>query len=373
MRIVWMSGKHFRNLGEDVLRLHPRFNVLVGSNAQGKTNALELAHTLAELKSFRTTRHGEMVAHGYPEAALFGEVERLGVERHVRVLLGDRSRRVWVNDQLFRRLADYLGLFQAVLFSPEDVSLLKGAPAERRRWLDRAVFNSRAAYLEDLNLYQEAVRQRNALLDEGKGGPLLEVYDEQVCGYGARVLWARLTYLGEWVTRFREAFGCIFGKNLDLSVRYDASWSSDGALLGGQWPQEALRGMLWEAMRAGRRDEQRRRKCLFGPHRDDVTVVLGGQEAKATASQGQHRALVLALKISEINLLRDRFGVEPLLLLDDVSSELDKERNGQLFDFLSQFTGQVLITTTDRAHVPIQRDVRVWRVDAGALTCVEGE
>jgi DNA replication and repair protein RecF len=157
-------------------------------------------------------------------------------------------------------------------------------------------------------------------------------------------------------------------------VRYEAAWGAAGEeVLGGAWTEEALRGRLHEAIQAGRRQEQRRRKCLYGPHRDDVVVALEGQEVKASASQGQHRALVLALKISEINLLRDRFGVEPLLLLDDVSSELDRERNGQLFDFLGRFGGQVLITTTDRAHVPLRGEARVWEVEAGALRCVEGE
>ncbi len=143
-------------------------------------------------------------------------------------------------------------------------------------------------------------------------------------------------------------------------------------LEGGVWDVEVLRGRLEEALRVGRRDELRRGKCLYGPHRDDVVVGLDGQLAKAMASQGQHRALVLSLKISEINLLNERFGVEPLLLLDDVSSELDKEKNAQLFNFLKQFSGQVFITTTDRGHVPLQDDVSEWRVEGGHLRQVGG-
>ncbi len=212
MRILSMGLRNFRNLGELHVKPNPRFNVLVGQNAQGKTNVLEGVHALAHLKSFRATQHMEMVATGWPEAVLVAEVERLGVERHVKVSLAERSRKVWVNNQSFRRLADYLGLFQVVLFAPEDVFLLRGTPSERRRWLDRAVFNSRASYLEDLNLFNETLKNRNAILQnyEPKQQAVLETFDAQLCDYGARV-WGQESIFRGLTPLFRGRLGAFLG------------------------------------------------------------------------------------------------------------------------------------------------------------------
>ena len=373
MRLLTLATRDFRNLAELRIEPHPRFNVIVGPNAQGKTNLLEAIYALASLKSFRASRPADMIAFDHDEALIDANLERQGARRHIRVRVANRSRAVWVNDQKQRRLADYLGLCQAVLFAPEDVAMLRASPGERRRFLDRATFNHRAAYLEDLNLFNDVLRQRNALLRDGHPQEaVLSVFTDQLCDLGAKLLSDRLSFLTEYRPFFQEAFAQIFGAELEVELSYIASWSDDPLALDAPPPEESvLRERLGEAFRVRRHAELRRGLTLAGPQRDDLLVSLLGKPAKTHASQGQHRALVLAMKIAEINLLSDRFDREPILLLDDVSSELDRDRSAYLFKFLSQFHGQVFITTTHRDYIPLDEAVRVWGVSEGTITLLE--
>ena len=305
-------------------------------------------------------------------AVIVAKIERDGVERDVRIELDQRRRKVQVNGQYVRRLADYLGSVQAVLFAPEDVTLLKGSPGDRRTFLDRAVFNSRAASLDELTEHAGVLKQRNALLkDERPTRELLDVYTEQIVLAGARVAATRLDYLHQLEPYFRAAFAQIFGEAApDVALGMTVSWTDD-ALPAVDVPKSI--DQTADAMRsefARRRGEELRRgTTVLGPHRDDLLVTLGGRPAKLHASQGQHRALVLALKVSEIQLLRERFHVEPVLLLDDVSSELDATRNAQLFDFLGAFEGQVFITTTSESYIRLdpKHERKTWHIEAGGL------
>lgn len=373
MRLGALGARGLRNLQEFRIEPHPRFNIVAGRNAQGKTNLLEAVYVLGSLKSFRTASHRDMIHFDADAAVIVAHIEREGVARDVRVELDQRRRKVQVNGQYVRRLADYLGSVQAVLFAPEDVTLLKGSPGDRRTFLDRAVFNSRAASLEELTEHAGILKQRNALLKDERPAPqLLDVYTEQIADAGAKVAATRLDYLHQLEPYFRTAFTEIFGADagLDVALGMTVSWA-DEPLAAGSEPLGA--DLIAEAMRrefARRRGEEvRRGTTVLGPHRDDLQVKLAGRLAKAHASQGQHRALVLALKVSEIQLLRERFNVEPVLLLDDVSSELDATRNGQLFDFLGGFHGQVFITTTSEAYIRLdpKHERKTWHIEQGVL------
>lgn len=371
MQLLTLGAERFRNLIDFEIEAHPRFNIFSGANAQGKTNLLEAIYVLGTLKSFRIQHPSELIRFGENDAVLSAHVDRAGARRQIQVSIKGGNRRVRVNGQSVRRLSDYLGTFAVVLFAPEDVSLLKGPPSDRRRFLDRAIFHSRAAYLDDISRYNEVLRQRNALLrDEHPRLDLLDVYTTQLCEHGARVLRSRLEFFRLFRPFFLDAFKRIFGAGLSSDLQYDTSkWFPQGFDLR-EDPADLpdLQKHLEQAFTRERRHELRRGRTLVGPHRDDFSVLLDGMPVRAVASQGQHRAFVLSLKISEITMLGDRFKVRPLLLLDDVSSELDRERNAQLFEFLSTFTGQVFITTTSRDHILIDRDVTAWTVERGQLS-----
>ncbi|PIW00781.1 MAG: DNA replication/repair protein RecF [Deltaproteobacteria bacterium CG17_big_fil_post_rev_8_21_14_2_50_63_7] len=368
MRLQTLAAQHFRNLQDFRIVPHPRFNILIGYNAQGKTNLLESIYLSANLKSFRTHQNEELVRFGLQEARVVAEVQRGNDTLTLELKLQTRRRLVWVDGQLTRRLTDALGLLQVILFAPEDVALIKGQPSARRSFLDHAVFVSRASYLSILSDYNATLKRRNAVLkNDRRDAKLLEVYSEQLVEHGAEVIGARLELLRQLRPLFNDAFRNIFGAKLEASIRYRASWA-DQVDLDAPPDANTLRCAMLAAIRALGGDELRRKQSLVGPHRDDLEVLLDGTPAKAHASQGQHRSIVLALKCAEILLLKDRFGLEPILLLDDVSSELDSTRNQQLFSFLASLSGQVFITTTAREHILLDQDQSAWTVHQGGLT-----
>jgi DNA replication and repair protein RecF len=345
--------RDFRNLASVELAPYPRFNVLAGQNGQGKTNLLEALYWLATLRPLRTSRLREVVRWGAPGAHVGARVEADGLEHRldVRVLDGDR---VAQREGKTVRASDYFGALAVVVFTPEDVGLVGASPQARRRFLDRAVFTCRPAHLGDVLDYRRALDSRNALLRQNAPLTLVEAYEDALAAAGARLMKARAEYVERLGPLFAQSFAAIAGA--EAEVRYRASVDGD---LAAHWAAERER-------------DRQRGFTQEGPHADDLELRMLGRSARAYASQGQRRAMVLALKIAEIRVLTETAGVTPVLLLDDVSSELDAIRNERLFEFLHGFEGQVFITTTDPGWLRLERDVRTFTVAAGDVRPAAG-
>jgi DNA replication and repair protein RecF len=375
MELKYLRVHHFRNLASVSLDLDPRFNLFSGRNGQGKTNLLEAVYLLSALKSFRTARNQELLAWDQPEAVVEALVDRAGHERRARVEINAQSKRVLLNDLPIRQLSRFFGSLNAVVFSPDDIRLLKGSPDGRRQFLDRAIFNCEAGYLADVMAYEGVLKQRNALLkDASSNKTLLEVYDEQLASAGAVLLRRRALWLRDYAPFFVRAFAAIFlGDDredpLQAELAYETAWLGPlSAPLLERAPEEAFcQDALLVALRASRGEDLRRKFTTRGPHRDDLGFRLAGHEARAFASQGQQRSLVLALKVAEVQLFEARRGFRPILLLDDVSSELDRVRNRFLFDFLCQSAGQVFLTTTHRDHILLDQQLTAFHVENGEV------
>jgi DNA replication and repair protein RecF len=369
VRVLALEARGVRNLAPLLLEPSPRFNVFHGDNGQGKTNLLEALYTVAALRSFRTARLADLIQFGEASARLAARVERARVERVYEVVIEPRGRRVRLDGKAVRPLARYFGSFNVVLFAPEDLQLPRGAPADRRRFLDRAVLNRRGDYMPLAQDYDKVLRSRNALLRElaegrrptSAAGELLAVYDQQLGGLAARIATARLSYVDELRARFQAAFESISrtGIPVDLAYRTAPEIAAAGA---------GERAAVYQALlAAGRAHDLARGATSAGPHRDDLAFDFGGHDAGAFASQGQLRALMLAWKTAEMDLLTEVHGEEPILLLDDVSSELDPLRNQHLFEFLATRTHQCFITTTHPRFVlasegRVDREVRDGRI-----------
>lgn len=361
MRLESVQLRDFRNLRSVELEPDPRFNVVVGPNGQGKTNFVEAVTLISTLKSFRSAKNAQLIHHDAELARCAAWVDRAGVRREVEVTVRPGSKKVALNGNHVRRLADFFGTINTVSFTPEDVSVLKGSPSERRLLLDRIIFNAFPAFADEAAAYEAALKQRNALVKQERfDAALLEVYDEQLVAHGLQVVARREAMIEELRAPFQQAFAEIFDPNLPVEIAYDRTWQADESTA----PAQALRQALHNARRA----DLARGFTTVGPHRDDVLTFLAGQPVRGFASQGQHRAFVLALKITEIRTLRARLGAPPILVLDDVSSELDPRRNEQLFEFLAAFDGQVFITTTDEQFVRLHHPYRAWNVRAGEIT-----
>ena len=266
-----------------------------------------------------------------------------------------------------RPTSRYFGGFQVVLFAPEDLAVPRGSPADRRAFVDRAVFQRAPEYLGEAQNYDKVLKSRNALLRglrerTSRDHTLLEVYDQQLAELGARRMVRRARLLVEIAPGFRRAFEAIARVDIPVDLAYAPAL---GPIAG---DEPAVAAALGEALRESRARDIARAATSVGPHRDDLELTLGGQPAGAFASQGQLRAMVLAWKTAELDLLEDAHGEPPILLLDDVSSELDPRRNEYLFEFLRVKRNQCFVSTTHPRHVLATDDRVDYDVYSGNVT-----
>jgi len=345
----------------------PRFNVFSGDNGQGKTNFIEAVYALCTLRSFRSSRLADIIAIGAEGAHLQAVLERDGLERSYELGLKPRGRTVRLDGKSVRPISRYFGDFNVVLFAPEDLQVPRGSPGVRRKFLDRAVFNRERGYMATVSAYEKALKSRNVLLRDAQGGrppdpSVMAAFDEQVALFGARILLARRRYIDELSPRFVAAFESIAHTSLVAGITYQQT-----ANLALDTGESALVAAFREALAETVRRDTARGSTSVGPHRDDLGFFLDGQAAATFASQGQLRALVLGWKTAEMSLLEATHENAPILLLDDVSSELDDTRNRTLFDFLRQRKNQCFITTTAARHVLLDADRIDFTVEAGRI------
>lgn len=341
MRLLELRLHDFRNIEAARLEVGPRATVIVGPNGQGKTNLLEAAYLLATLRPLRASRLAELVRFGAEGCRVEGLFAFGGSQREFAVTIEDGTRQAWVDGKKVRELEEYFGGVSVVAFTPDDLALVKGGPEGRRRALDRAVFNRFPGYLAESRAYARALRSRNRLLREHAAPEVIEAFDAPLARVGARLVSRRLALVTELAPRFAEVLGRLGQGQLRGEIRY-APKAIEGA-----HEEAAIASALQEALAQRLPRDRERGFTSVGPHADTLGMQLGGRPARLYASQGQQRAIVLALKIAEIENLRESHGYQPLLLLDDVSSELDRARNEQLMHHLAGMEGQVILTTTD--------------------------
>lgn len=363
----------FRNLASSSLEPGPRFNVFSGDNGQGKTNLLEALYAVCTLRSFRSSRLKDLISIHHDQAYVGARVARGGLERRYELTINERSRVVRLDSKAVRPIAKYFGDFNVVLFAPEDLLVAKGSPAERRRFLDRAVFTLRPSFLAIAQDFEKVLKSRNVVLrDEQLAGSskeeMLSVYDHQLAALAAQILHARLEYLNSVQNRFSAAFEAITRSGLHASLRYEVTAEVVKTAQYQSLPLlEETESAYLAAFLASRRADLGRGATNVGPHRDVLLFELARQPAGTFASQGQLRAMILAWKTAEMDLLADVHEDPPALLLDDVSSELDPQRNEYLFDFLRGRENQCFISTTHPKFVLLSEDRRDFRVENGQI------
>ncbi len=362
----------FRNLDDMHLDFAPGFNVFYGDNAQGKSNLLEAVYTLAFLKGFRADRIPDMIRFDQECAQLSAVVCDRNAQTRLGLELSGRVRHAYIDGMPCNSVRSYLGILRAILFVPMDVGFMQAPPANRRSALDRMVFNLHPSYLVDLDQYQKVCKQKSAVLrSETPDHTLLDAYDEQLLKYGERILRARYEYFKLMAPHICRVFASIFDDGLRCLPVYKSSQMRSEIVFGdgNTMSCDDLIGMWRDYIRTSRDREIARQQIQAGPHRDDWSLNLDGRQAKLFASQGQQRAMSLALKLAEIDCLKSEAGVEPVFLLDDVSSELDPVRNRKLFEHLNRITVQTFLTTTSRQHLSIDCVNRLFMVKSGSIIC----
>jgi len=339
---------NFRNYEHLELELTHNLNILAGQNAQGKTNILEAVLFMAVSKSPRTAHDSELVRWDQPWSRVRGEVQRRAREEvSMDLTLWTNGRKtVKVNGVTRRRMADVIGQVNVVMFGPQDLELVSGEPALRRRFLNAAIAQTSREYFHNLAQYRKALLQRNRLLKSLAGRPappgVLEVWDEQLAYYGARLMEARIRVVAQLSEQAQEMHYKLAGGRERMTMTYQPSFDLDGATAA-----ESLGEVLGRVLEQRRAEELRRGLTLVGPHRDDLELRINGQFARVYGSQGQQRTATLSLKLAELGLVRQWIGETPILLLDDVMSELDDRRREQVLA-LTEDVEQILITCSQQ-------------------------
>ena len=344
MRLNQLSLRDFRNYVNLSVEFAPGVNLIVGDNAQGKTNLLEAIAYLGSGKSFRTQRTGELVRFGGEFAELEGRVFSQEREQSLRWLLfsGQRPRGIYQNGVKKKSAGEIAGVLPSVLFCPEDLTVLKAGAAQRRRFGDLALCQLRPNYDATLSEYQRILDNKSRILKDKEENPalleLLPEFDARVCQLGAMLISYRARFydaLGKAAAAYHQQFS---GGLEEFSLEYKtvSTVTDPFASL------EVLRGQLQEHLESHRRAELSSMQCLTGPHKDDFDVTLNGISLKAYGSQGQTRTAAISLKLSQRELMASQWGEQPVLLLDDVLSELDARRQDFVLNQID--TGQVFIT-----------------------------
>lgn len=381
---------NFRNYRQQDISLTPGPVLILGGNAQGKTNLLEALFLLATTRSPRALSDGELIhwdAHHEPQpiARVLADAERRAGSVQVEVVVVGRpgtgqgrpfhlhaGKRLRVNG-VPRRQADAIGQINAVLFTWQDLELASGPPALRRRFLDLTLSQLDRAYIGALQGYAKVLTQRNALLRRIQDGEAsldeLTFWDQRMADHGGRIMAARARAVPPLAEYAAEVHRSLSGGQETLGAAYEprlpADWDGQRAASA---PERELAEALQQGMRAGRRRDVAAGASLLGPHRDDLALTLDGLSTASFASRGQQRTAVLALRLAEARFLLERTGDYPLLLLDDVLSELDEERRSGVLEAVRPFE-QVLVTSADadRFEEGFLKSATVFRVTAGCL------
>jgi len=327
---------NFRNLATLEWEPGPGFNILWGNNAQGKTNLLEGIYLLANLKSFRAGRNEELIRHGGEQTRISGLLEGAGVAHRLEFAMTRTGRSCHVDGKPLSRLEQLVEALRVILFSPEEITILRSSPQARRALLDRAIFQCHPSHLRRIQKYEKILRQRNTLLRQGAPQVQLHPWTEALIESGAALRRCRGQFVSDFMPWFTKASQAIGGDDEKVILNY-----SDGI------DDEAeLRQRLREALTQTATREREQGQTQIGPHRDDLLFVINGRSLRQYGSQGQLRSALLAFKVAQLALLEKQVGHPPVLLLDDMTSELDRERQGRLFSYLKGSKGQVFITTT---------------------------
>ncbi len=362
---------NFRNYKKVDLVFDDRVNVLIGNNANGKTNVIEAIYSSAIGKSFRTSKDAEMIKFGEEDADIYVNAEQEdGEKTEVNIKIGKQGKMIKVNDVAQRRMSDIFENIYCVIFSPEDLKLIKGDPAARRRFVDIELSMIKKSYYRELVLYKKILMQRNALLKSRESAAKimkhLDIWEEKLSEHCANIMIERAALISGIEEKARDIQKNITSGIENLSVKYNPSIKSNAlekaveegfikiyerSITNSDYSRkrteirEILKSEIIENFSKNRKRDITVQTTTTGIHRDDISIFIDNNDVKKYGSQGQQRTVVLSLKLAQLKITEEMSGVRPVLLLDDVLSELDKERQTYL---LSNIDGvQVFITCAD--------------------------
>lgn len=358
MIIKSLELNNFRNYKELVIHFDKGTNILYGNNAQGKTNILEAIYVCATTKSHKGTKDKEIINFENEEAHIRSYIEKDNIESRIDMhLRKSKSKGIAIDGNKIKKAADLLGLLNVVFFSPEDLSIIKNGPAERRRFTDMELCQLDSFYLYNLNNYNKIINQRNKLLKDIYFNPALKetlnIWDSQLVSYGSKIIERRESFVVQLNEIIKDIHKKLSGNLEDIEIVYEPNVSIDDFEV---------------SLRNSQNKDISAKMTTVGPQRDDFSFIVNGIDIRKFGSQGQQRTAALSLKLSEIELVKKITKDTPVLLLDDVLSELDSNRQNYLLNSIGDI--QTIITCTGLDEFVNNRFTidKVFRVENGSIS-----
>ena len=353
---MWINKiklNNFRNYNKEEIRLEKNINIFYGENAQGKTNIIEAIFLCSMGKSFRAKKDTEMILLNEENATIEIEFQKLDREGKIKIELYNKKN-VYVNGIKIKKLSELLGNINVVIFTPDDINILKGGPQNRRRFLDIMISQLKPNYMYNLNLYLKTLEQRNNYLrqirEENKKEELLEIWDQKLAEYAINIYNYRKEFINKINKKIKNIHNEITDNKEEIEVEYITECTS----------KEEYLNLL----------KQRRKLDIIkgfttkGVHRDDFVIYINKKRLEIYGSQGQHRTAILSLKLSELNIIEEEIGEKPVLLLDDFMSELDEKRRNHFLNKIENT--QVIITCTDKIDIE-NKNILIYNVKEGKV------
>lgn len=366
MKILNLKLKNYRNCEKTELDLNQNKIIIIGKNAQGKTNILESIYFISTLKSIRTPNNAELINFGKQKFEISTVIEKSNVQIELDYSYNNQKQKeIKINKVKTNKQKEFKNILKTVLFSTQDLLLLRGTPQDRRDWLDTAISQIYPAYDDRLSKYNKIRIQKNNFLKEySQNGTLLEVYNEQLSILGSNIIYLRKKFLKE-IEKIAQKKHSTISENEILTISYDCNFLTGGEEIEVEEILEKFKKKLDEK----KQEEIRRGQTLIGPHRDDIMFFINKKESIKYASQGQQRTIVLALKLAELDIITQKTGEPPILLLDDVLAELDDVRQNYLLKTIEDNI-QTIITSVDTLlfNEKFLQDVRIYKIKEGKVS-----
>lgn len=358
MWIECLELEHFRSYENASLHFDPGMNIIYGQNAQGKTNILEALYLCATSKSHRTANTREMVKFGYDESHIAMDISKDHHREKIDFHLKKHNKKaVAINKVPIRRMNELFGVLRVIMFSPEDLGLIKSGPKERRRFMDLELCQLNPIYYHNLKQYYQVLKQRNNLLKQLKKDESLmdqiEIWDDQLVAYGRKIIGMREKFIADLNPFFSKNHLHISGQKEQIEMIYEKSCDES------QFAQRLIKA---------RKSDIFIGSTSVGPHKDDLQFMLSDMDLRRYGSQGQHRTAALSLKLSEIDLMKQMTDEKPILLLDDVLSELDRHRQGFLIQHIHECQTIMTCTGVEDFLKSEFSHIRMFHVDEGKIS-----
>ena len=354
MYINKIDIKNFRNYEKQEIELNPHINIFYGDNAQGKTNILEAIFISGFGKSFRTSKEKEMIKLGedFLETTVF--FQKSDRDGKIRIVISNKKQ-IEVNGVKIKKLSELIGKINLVIFTPDDIQILKSGPEKRRRFLDMMIGQLRPKYVYILNLYLKTLEQRNNYLkqikEENKPESMLEIWDEKLAEYAEIICKYRTEFIEKLNNKIKEIHFEVTSKSEEIRIEYLTECSN--------------REIYLQLLKQRRKLDIIKGYTTKGIHRDDFKCIINDKEIEVYGSQGQHRTAILSLKLAELYVIYDEIGEYPILLLDDFMSELDEKRRKSFLSYIKDT--QVIITCTDKMELDNLNEYKLFNVKSGKI------